>query len=494
MKRKLLFVTSEAYPLIKTGGLADVSSSLPIALHALGQEVRLLMPGYGPALAAGHFEPVKVLHEAQGIAILEGVLPGSEVPVWLLTHEQYFARSGNPYLGPDGRPWPDNAERFALLCHVAVEIAMDRLGLGWKPDLVHCNDWQTGLIPALLGDEPGRPATVFTIHNLAYQGIFPHGTFLRLRLPVRFWSPQALEFYGQLSFIKGGLAFADRLNTVSPTYAKEIQTKEFGYGLEGLLTHRRDRLNGILNGIDQEAWNPATDPLIPVNFDSRSVERRAFNKAFLQKSFGLTPDGDRFLLAWVGRLVQQKGIDLVIELLPKLIQWPVQLAIVGSGEARYEQILTQWTRLYPDRIALKLGYDEPNAHLVEAGADLFLMPSRFEPCGLNQMYSQRYGAVPLVRRVGGLADTVEDADPAHLSAGTATGIVFEEASASALERAILRALALYQDRASWRSLQRAGMGKDFSWQRSARCYLELYDRALHDRANADGLLRKVVRP
>jgi starch synthase len=486
--KKILFVTSEAYPLVKTGGLADVSGSLPIALRALGHDVRILMPGYADALAAGRFEPVKVLHGAADIAILEGVLPGSEVPVWMLAHPGLFGRSGNPYLGPDGKPWPDNPERFSLLGHVAVEIAMDRLGLGWKPQVVHCNDWQTGLIPPLLGDEPGRPATVFTIHNLAYQGVFPYETFERLRLPTRFWSAQALEFFGQLSFIKGGLVFADRINTVSPTYAQEIQGEEFGCGLQGLLGHRRDRLSGILNGIDTDAWNPETDPYLPAHFDAHVLERRSLNKATLQKSFRLAEDRDTAMLAWVGRLVQQKGIDLLIELLPRLVEMPFQIVVVGSGEDRYEELLLNWAKLYPDRIAVKLGYDEAGAHLIEGGTDLFLMPSRFEPCGLNQMYSQRYGAVPIVHRVGGLADTVGDASPTNLTLGTATGVVFEEGNAEALFQAMNRGLALYNNKAVWRKLQKTGMARDFSWRLSAVRYEELYERAVVDSRNGQGLL------
>ncbi len=491
--KKVLFITSEAYPLIKTGGLADVSGSLPIALRGLGHDVRILMPGYASAIAAGGFEPVKVLHGEKGIAILEGILPGSDVPVWLLAHADYFGRSGNPYLGKDGKPWPDNPERFALLCHVAAEIAMDRMGLRWKPDIVHCNDWQSGLAPVLLGDEPARPATLFTIHNLAYQGVYPYETFQKLHLPNRFWSPNALEFYGQMSFIKGGLVFADRINTVSPTYAEEIQGEEFGCGLEGLLSHRRERLSGILNGIDAEAWNPASDPFLPTNFDVHTLEKRAYDKAVLQKNFKLAEDERVALFAWVGRLVQQKGIDLVIDLLPKLVELPLQLVFVGSGEARYEQMLMRWAKLYPDRIAIKLGYDEPSAHLLEAGTDLFMMPSRFEPCGLNQMYSQRYGAGPLVRRVGGLADTVMDANPANLESGEATGVVFGAATDEALFQAIHRGLALYQDKAVWRKIQQAGMNKEFSWEFSAQRYLELYEHALGDRANAESLLKTARR-
>jgi starch synthase len=355
------------------------------------------------------------------------------------------------------------------------------LGFGWKPEIVHCNDWQTGLIPALLEDEGGRPATVYTIHNLAYQGLFPRELFHKLGLPQRFWSPNALEFYDQLCFIKGGLVYADRINTVSPNYALEIQGKEFGCGMEGLLKVRKDRLSGIINGIDEEAWNPSADPLIPNSFALGDMAGKGANKAALQRRFNLSVNSEVAVIAMVGRTVQQKGIDLVIEALPKLMELPLQLAILGSGEKKYEQTLKHWNTLYPDRIALKLGYDEPLAHLIEAGSDLFLMPSRFEPCGLNQMYSQRYGTVPIVRCVGGLADTVEDASPANLGQATASGVVFHEASAAALLQAIIRALDLYQDKPQWTKIQQTGMNKDFSWKKSGRKYLDLYDLAMQDR-------------
>ena len=478
---KILFVTSEAYPLIKTGGLADVSGSLPIALKALGHDVRILIPGYASAIAGRDFTPLRLPGASKSPSLLEGKLPGSEVPVYGLIHEAYFGRTGNPYLGPDGKPWPDNAERFSLLCHVAVDLAMNRLGLEWKPEVVHCNDWQTGLIAALLNDEPQRPATVFTIHNLAYQGLFPHETFVRLRLPGRFWSPTALEFYDQLSFIKGGLVFSDRINTVSPTYAQEIQGQEFGCGLEGLLSHRRDRLSGILNGIDMEAWNPAKDPYLPIHFDIKLLTKRKELKAELQKNFGLPVNPDIPLLAWVGRLVEQKGTDLLLDIMPRLMSLPLQIVMIGSGDTRYEQSLQHWGKLFPERFAIRLGYDEAGARLVEAGTDLFLMPSRFEPCGLNQLYSQRYGAVPLVRRAGGLADTVVDSTPETLKAGTATGIVFDEATPDAFYEAVERGLNLYAKPATWKKIQRAGMEKDFSWEISARQYVDVYAQAQSDR-------------
>jgi starch synthase len=480
--KRILFVTSEAYPLIKTGGLADVSGSLPLALNALGHDVRILMPAYGDILAElGQSTSTRVRHANGAIEIVEAILPGSTVPVWLVAHKGSFERFGNPYLAEDGKPWEDNAERFALLSRCAVEIAMDRFSFRWKPHIVHCNDWQTGLIPALLQDEPKRPATVFTIHNLAYQGLFPKETFSRLSLPNRFWAPHALEFYDQLSFIKGGLVYADRVNTVSPTYATEIQGEEFGCGMEGLLRQRSDRLSGILNGIDAEAWDPATDKLIPHTYSVRDLTGKAADKAALRQRFQLEDNPDVAVIAMVGRMVQQKGIDLVIDILPELIRMPLQLAILGSGDKRYEQTLKQWAHLYPDRIALHIGYDEALSHLIEAGADIFLMPSRFEPCGLNQMYSQRYGTVPIVRRVGGLADTVDDADAENLAKGIASGVVFGEATDAALLGAIERAVGLFADRQQWERLQLAGMQKDFSWHTSARQYELLYELAEADR-------------
>lgn len=479
---KILFVTSEIYPLIKTGGLADVSASLPIALKALGHDVRVLVPGYRALVEKAQVEPLKTRPGAPSLALMT-LTPG-DVPIMALMDEPLFGRAGNPYLDAEGLPWPDNDDRFGAFCHVAVDLALDRLGLGWTPDIVHANDWQTGLVPALLADEPKRPATVFTLHNLAYQGLFPRTSFDRLKLPARFWSPEALEYYGQLSFIKGGLVFADRINTVSPTYALEIQTAAQGFGLEGLLTHRSDRLSGILNGIDLDAWNPARDEALNHPFDAAHLAPRRLEQKALRQRVGLPESEDTLLLGWVGRLVEQKGIDLLIEALPRLMALPLSLILVGTGDRRYERALLDWQALFRERLAVVIGYDEALAHQVEAGCDVFLMPSRFEPCGLNQMYSQRYGAIPLVRRCGGLADTVTDATQETLADGTATGLVFDEASPEQLVATLERALALSKKKRLWQQMQKTGMRRDFSWERSASAYLELYEQAEKDQRRA----------
>ncbi len=477
---KILFASSEAHPLIKTGGLGDVCGALPSALAALGQEIRLVLPAYREILEQkGRIRKIARMDLPLGrVTLLERLLPGSRVKVWLVDFPPYFDRPGNPYHGANGLPWPDNAERFALFCQAVHALALDRAGVGWKPDLVHCNDWQTGLVPALLSRHGERPATLFTIHNLAYQGLFPESTFGVLDLPWSFWSSEALEFWGQLSFLKGGVVFADRINTVSPTYAREIQTPRFGCGLDGLLRHRSDRLTGILNGIDS-SWDPARDPVLTKNYSLRDPEGKSANKRELQRELGLSPSAGTPLLAFVGRLVEQKGIDLLLEILPEITELPAQMVFLGSGERRYEESLRRMARLHPERISVRIGFDEPLAHRIEAGADIFVMPSRFEPCGLNQMYSLRYGTPPVVHRVGGLADTVVDTTPATLRNGTATGVVFDEASGSALLEAVKRAVLLYgEQKRYWRPLQRHGMAQDFSWKRSAERYLELYRKTL----------------
>lgn len=473
---KLLFVASEVFPLVKTGGLADVAGSLPTVLARQGVEARLLLPAYHSALEA--IDEPRLVAEMElggtGLRILETTLPGTDVITWLLQHSTFSDRPGNPYLDEQGLPWPDNADRFMQLCRLAAAIALGQSPLNWQPDVLHCNDWHTGPAIALVHQHAPRPRTVFTIHNLAHMGIFDRETFHRLQLPESLWQDGSLEFYGQLSFIKAGLVFADHITTVSPTYADEICESPGGMGLEGLLRHRRDHLVGILNGIDSALWDPATDPYLAQNYDADSLPDKVHNKTALQQALGLELREGAPLFGFVGRLAEQKGLELLLPVVPELLQAGAQLAVLGSGEAEYEQALQSLAEAHPGAVAVVLAYNEAVAHRIEAAADIFLMPSLFEPCGLNQLYSLRYGTLPLVRAVGGLADTVVDAGERALAEGTATGFVFHRVEAGALLHAAQRALHLWQDPEAWRGMQRTAMRQDFSWERSARRYLELY--------------------
>jgi len=474
--KKILFVTSEVYPLIKTGGLADVCSSLPKALTELGQDLRVILPKYPSLKTVGDVHFLCSLRiDNHLINIFETTIPDSSVIAWLVDCPDLFNTEGNPYLDAQGLPWANNAERFALFCRVAVEVAMDKVNRNWKPDIVHCNDWQSGLVPALLSLEKNRPKTVFTIHNMAYQGLFPVQSVYSLNLPGQLWNPNGLEFHGMLSFIKGGIAYSDRITTVSPTYALEIQTPAYGYGLEGLLAYRSDYLVGIINGIDTNEWNPDLDPHISQHYNVHSLHEKQHNKAELQRRVNLPVNNDIPLFGLISRLVEQKGIDMVIECLPDMVDLPMQLVLLGNGDKLFEQRLQNLARLYPDKIAINIVYDESLAHLIEAGSDVFLMPSRFEPCGLNQMYSQRYGTIPIVRKTGGLADTVVDTLPESLANHSATGIIFKEAHAGALLEAIKRAMLLYSNHTTWQQMQINAMHRDFSWRSSAEQYLALYD-------------------
>ncbi len=474
--KKILFVSSEVHPLIKTGGLADVAGSLPIALTELEQDVRIVIPKYQVLKLDEDLEYRCTVHvDNRDVNIFETRLPGTNVIVWLVDYPDYFGKPGNPYNDEYGNAWADSAQRFCLFCRVAVEIAQDRAYLDWKADVVHCNDWQSGLVPALLTIEPQRPATIFTIHNMAYQGLFPKADFHELNLPGQLWNPGALEFHDMLSFIKGGIACADHITTVSPNYALEIQTAEYGYGLEGLLHQRHLELNGIINGIDTDQWNPETDPRIEQNYTINTLTKKAGNKLALQKKYSLPEEPAIPLIGLIGRLVDQKGIDLVLDCLESLTHYNVQFALLGSGDKGFEHRLRNLSYLFPDKISVTIGYDEDLAHLIEAGSDIFLMPSRFEPCGLNQLYSQRYGTLPIVRRTGGLADTVVDALPETIADKTASGFVFDEPSVGAMLETIKRAVLLYANKKTWQGLQKNAMSKDFSWRKSAEQYLKLYN-------------------
>lgn len=486
---KILFATSEAHPLIKTGGLADVSGSLPDAYRHLKQQVRMIMPAYGDVWEkVSHISQIadfmvpacgRELH----VRILKAKAEGIDVPIWLVDIPELFHRPGNPYLALDGRDWWDNGERFGVFSKAVVEVAMNRVGLGWKPDMVQANDWQTGLVPALLTQEADRPKTLFTIHNMAYAGLFPKSLFEGLKLPWEWWSAdQGIEFYGNMSMLKSGIQMADWVTTVSPSYAKEITYQEYAYGLEGVLMRREaeGRLVGILNGIDGDVWNPQTDPFIAKHYSSEKgrVSAKKHNKKAMLDFWDMPEsvlESDDPVIGLVGRLVPQKGIDIVLEILPELIeQTSARFVLVGTGDNHYEYLLNEMAHRYPERVLVYIGYSESLAHKVEAGADLFLMPSRFEPCGLNQMYSLIYGTPPIVHSTGGLADTVVNATQENIAAGTATGFVFYDPSRHALKSTILHALYLYGKKRTWQKLQKTGMRKDFSWDRSAKQYLALF--------------------
>jgi starch synthase len=490
----VLVASSEAHPLVKTGGLGDVAASLPCALRELGHDARLVLPAYPQAKKL--VREMRLVMELRmpgaigPVQLLGGLLPDRDLPLYLVDAPAYFCREGNPYTDVSGRDWGDNPERFLLFCRVVSLMARGLPQLDWRPDVLHCNDWQTGLTPALLRNQEDRPATVFTIHNLAYQGLFDRATFDRLELPGSLWSVGGLEFHQRMSFIKGGIVFSDRVNTVSPRYADEVRTQRFGCGLDGLLRQLGGRFSGILNGIDYDVWNPAEDPALPQTYDAEHIDLKAENKLELQRLFGLPRDEHAFVLGHVGRLVEQKGVDLIIDILPRLLaDARVQLVIQGTGDRQLEQALQYAVAEHPERVSVFVGYDETRAHLIEAGCDAFLMPSRFEPCGLNQMYSLRYGTVPIVHHTGGLADTVLDATDAGLAAGTANGFLFNDPNPDGLWYAVEQALRMHQERPDqWRQLMLAGMRTDLSWQASARRYVEFYAEALH----ADAVLPEAM--
>ncbi len=481
-----LFISSEAYPLLKTGGLADVSGALPAALRQLDVDARLLLPGYSGVLDAigtrdtGIVLPLLPSIEAARLRV--GKMPDGETPVYVLDCPVLYQRSGGPYQDAQGLEWQDNELRFAALAKATALLGSPEIAhsLNFQPDLLHCNDWQTGLTPAYQHYMHGiQPPCLLSIHNMAYQGIFTPKSLPSLGLPWESYSLQGLEFYGLISFLKAGLFYADWLSTVSPTYAQEIQTEEFGYGLNGLLTSRQDNLSGILNGIDEQQWNPAEDARLFAKYDINDLTGKAHNKHELQQQLGLEVNPEFPLLGSITRLTEQKGIDLVVKILPHLLAEGAQFVILGSGDKKLEQTLVTLARQYPQQVSVTIGYNETLSHRIEAAADIFLMPSRFEPCGLNQMYSMRYGTLPIVRRTGGLADTVVAVTPLTIDQHSATGFVFEQESAQALLQTVQNALVLYRYRELWQQLQGNAMRRDFSWQRSASAYLELYQRLLH---------------
>jgi starch synthase len=479
MKRlRVLSVASEVYPLIKTGGLADVAGALPAALAEERVQVVTLLPGYPAVMAAlEEAKPVVRIDDLMGgpATVVGGRAAGLDLLAIDAPH--LYDRPGNPYLGPDGLDWPDNGERFAALAWVAA-----RIGLGlvprYKPSLIHAHDWQAGLVPAYLryADNAASPPppVVLTIHNLAFQGLFPAGLLPRIGLPAEALTSGDVEYYGQVGFLKAGLLFADRITTVSPTYAQEIMGQQGGMGLGGLLAGRAGHLSGILNGIDTAVWDPAADRLIAQRFSAEKPGGRGRNKAALQQAFALDADPNAPLFGVVSRLTGQKGLDLLLDALPMLMRDGAQLALLGTGDAVMERGFAEAAALHPGRIGCLLSYDEATAHLIQAGADALLVPSRFEPCGLTQLCALRYGAVPVVARTGGLADTVVDANEAALRSGVATGFTFAPVEQAPFEATLRRTIDAYRDASTWKAMQINGMRADFGWTRPARQYASLY--------------------
>jgi starch synthase len=476
---RLLFVSSEIFPMAKTGGLGDVSASLPAALAARDVDVRLVMPGYPSALrAVVDVKPARLLADFEGLGraeIVEALTPDSRLPIWLIRCPALFERPGHPYADDRGQSWPDNFERFALFSRAAAVLASDGSPFTWRPDVVHANDWHAGLVVALLIGRPDRPRLLFTVHNIAFQGTFPLELFPLCGLAPDMREDAGIGYGEGFSLLKAGVRYADWVTTVSPTYAREIQTPEFGFGFEPLIAARAESVSGILNGIDVTTWDPANDPHIAARYSTADLTGKRACKTALLSAFGLPVAPDAPLFGIVSRLTAQKGLDLVPDALGAALGAGARLAAVGFGEVGIEQRFRDLMTRSPDRVSVRFEFDEGLAHAVEAGADIFLMPSRFEPSGLNQMYSQRYGTPPIVHAVGGLADSVVDADVRTLHDGSATGFVFREPSAPALAVAINRALALFEERERWRALQLAGMRRDFSWAHAAAQYLDLYD-------------------
>ncbi len=469
---RVLAVASELFPLVKTGGLADVTGALPLALAAEDVQTTTLVPGY-PAVLAALRKAEAVFSDSDlfdGPArLLRGQAAGLDILALDAPH--LFGRPGNPYTAPDGGDWPDNGVRFAALGYVAAFVARGAVA-GFAPDVLHAHDWQAGLSMAYLRFSEGRrPGTVMTVHNLAFQGGFPASLLAALRLPPESFQIDGVEFHGMIGFLKAGLALADRITTVSPTYAAEIQTPESGMGFDGLLRARASVLRGILNGIDEAVWDPATDSALAATFDVKTPLRRAANKKAVQARFGLAPTPEKLLFGVISRLSWQKGLDLLLPCIDDLVSLDAQLVVLGSGDGAMESAFREFAAAHPGRIGCVIGYDEALAHQMQAGVDALLVPSRFEPCGLTQLCALRYGALPVVARVGGLADTVIDANEAALAAGTATGVQF---APGMLTPVLRRAADLWRDKKTWNAMQRNAMRADVSWRRPARQYAALY--------------------
>ena len=491
---RVCLCASEAVPFAKTGGLADVAGALSRALAHAGCDVRLVLPAY-QAVDRGRFgfraigdAVVPLGPEHVRVQFFETQLPGTAVPVDLIASSPHFDRPG--LYGEAGQDYPDNLERFTVFCRGILALLRH---LGWPPQVLHCNDWQTALLPVWLKTEPrdgtlGDSGTLFTVHNLAYQGLFPKERLAAAGLSANLFTPRGLEFFGKINLLKGGLVFADLLSTVSEQYAREIQTEEFGCGLQGLLRERSGALVGILNGVDYSEWDPSTDRLIPATYGPGNLAGKAVCKAELQRALGLAPEPKAPLIGMITRLADQKGLDLVSAIIETVLEMGAQFALLGTGDPAYHKRFGEIGARQRGRASVTLGFDETLAHRIEAGADIFLMPSRYEPSGLNQLYSLRYGTIPIVRRTGGLADTIVDATPEAVERGTANGFVFERYAPDALLGAVTRALTAFRNPEGWGRLQEVGMRQDFSWGRSADRYIAAYHRIIAARTETKARL------
>jgi starch synthase len=481
----ILFVTSEVVPFAKTGGLADVSSALPLALTELGHDVRIVAPKYGTiSERRNRIHEIKRLKDIpievageESMAVVKSsqvVNSRAKVQVYLVTNDKYFETHKGIYQDPKtGKDFANNDERFIFFQKAVLETCFR---LGWRPDIIHCNDWQTALIPVYLKEfyakDPffSHTKTVLTIHNIAYQGVFPPGTFDKMGLNPKLFSSTGLEHQGQTNFLKGGIVCSDAVTTVSPTYAKEIMTAEHGCGLETVIKKHREKLTGVLNGIDTEVWNPATDKLLETKYSTANLEEKFENKTELGKRFNFEADVDIPVVVMIGRMVEQKGYDLLIESIDAIMALGVQLVIMGEGEKKYQTALEKAARKHK-HLAVSFTYDEELAHLMQGGADMLLMPSKFEPCGLNQLYALAYGTVPVVHKTGGLGDSILEY---NVKKGVGNGFLFLEYTQAAMVDALKRAVALYKDEEKWEELQMRVMGEDHSWKASAEQYVELY--------------------
>jgi starch synthase len=479
---RVLHICSEIYPLLKTGGLADVAGALPGAQARLGVEARVLVPGF-PSLREGIVEQTLVadlgpLFGAPSVRLFRGLLPDSSTAAYVIDAPALYDRPGNPYADANHHAYPDNHQRFALLGWIGVRLA-EGLDDTWRPQVLHSHDWHAGLAPAYLKaseQATGRrlAGSVQTIHNLAYQGNFPSHVFGYLGLPAHFFDINGIEFHGQCSFLKAGLFFADKITTVSPTYAQEIQQPEQGCGLDGLLRARVGDLSGILNGVDDAVWNPATDALLAGQYDADDLTGKLACRTALQREAGLAVQQDGPLFCIVSRLTEQKGLHLVLAALPEIVRRGGQIMVLGSGDTAFEAAFQAAAGANPQSVAVRIGYDEQLSHRLIAGADVILVPSRFEPCGLTQLYGLKYGTLPLVRKVGGLADTVVDSSLENLVEGVATGVVFEAFDEAGIGAALRRAFALYRRPDDWKAVQVRGMAQHFDWDAAAAQYLTLY--------------------